>query len=399
MGLSCNVKTKKGGLIVKRILAIGFMLLLCLFITHQPPIAEAAEKVPYKIGAVLPLTGYTSWLGVLSDEGTKLKVEMINKAGGVNGHPLELITYDNQSKPEEANRVAQRLITRDEVVAIIGDGSVPIAAPVFALGNQKKVSVFFACGYAIDPQKELFSFNQAHPTEFAVASPFRYFKKRGMTKVAFLMAVGSLGELGSKIGNKVAAEYGLTVVSEEKFETQATDVTPQLTKLRGLKPDVIFSFSTGEPAAMVARNMAQLNMNIPLLVSHGNATPGFLKMVADLPTMVIVPSGKITVVDQLPDIDPAKKVLQAFNKQYMERFKAPATYFAGQSADGIALIAEGLKIAGSSDPVKLRDALEGIKNFVGNNGVFNMSPKDHQGTRLDDMVNVTIKNGKWQLLE
>jgi len=383
----------------RRILIVAFLLLLCLVVAHQSPIAEAAEKEPYKIGAVLPLTGPVSWLGGLADEGTKLKVEMINKAGGVNGHPLKLITYDSQSKPEEANMVAQRLITRDQVVAIIGDGSVPIAAPVFALGNQKKIPVFFACGYAIDTQKEPFSFNQSHPTEFAVARPFKYFNEKGMTKVAFLMVVGSLGELGSRIGNKVAKEYGITVVGEEKFEAQATDVTPQLTKLRGLKPDVIFSFTTGEPAAMIARNMAQLNMTIPLLVSHGNASPGFLKMVADLPTIVIVPSGKITVVDQVPDSDRAKKVLQAFNKLYMERFKAPATYYAGQSADGVALIAEALRIAKSGDPAKVRDALEGIKNFVGNNGVFNMSPKDHQGTRLEDMVNVTIKNGKWELLQ
>jgi branched-chain amino acid transport system substrate-binding protein len=383
----------------RRILIVEFLLLLCLVVTYQPTIAEAAGKEPYKIGAVLPLTGPVSWLGGLADEGTKLKVEMINKAGGVNGHPLKLITYDSQSKPEEANMVAQRLITRDQVVAIIGDGSVPIAAPVFALGNLKKIPVFFACGYAIDTQKEPYSFNQAHPTEFAAARPFKYFKEKGMTKVAFLMVVGSLGELGSRIGNKVAKDYGITVVGEEKFEAQATDVTPQLTKLRGLKPDVIFSFSTGEPAAMIARNMAQVNMTIPLLVSHGNASPGFLKMVGDLPTMVIVPSGKITVVDQVPDTDQAKKVLQAFNKLYMERFKAPATYYAGQSADGVALIAEGLRIAKSGDPVKVRDALEGIKNFVGNNGVFNMSPKDHQGTRLDDMVNVTIKNGKWELLQ
>jgi len=383
----------------RRIFIVAFLLLFCLVVDHQSPIAEAAGKEPYIIGAVLPLTGPISWLGGLADEGTKLKVEMINKAGGVNGHPLKLITYDSQSKPEEANMVAQRLITRDQVVAIIGDGSVPIAAPVFALGNQKKIPVFFACGYAIDTQKEPFSFNQSHPTEFAVARPFKYFKEKGMTKVAFLMVVGSLGELGSKIGNKVAKEYGITVVGEEKFEAQATDVTPQLTKLRGLKPDVIFSFTTGEAAAMIARNMAQLNMTIPLLVSHGNASPGFLKMVGDLPTMVIVPSGKITVVDQIPGSDRAKKVLQAFNKLYIERFKAPATYYAGQSADGVALIAEGLRIAKSGDPMKVRDALEGIKNFVGNNGVFNMSPKDHQGTRLDDMVNITIKDGKWQLLQ
>jgi branched-chain amino acid transport system substrate-binding protein len=384
---------------MRRIAVVGLLLLFCLVITHRPFAAEAAGKAPYRIGAVFPLTGAISWLGSLDEEGAKLKVAMINKAGGVNDHLLNLITYDSRSKPEEALMAAQRLITRDKVVAIIGDGSVPIAAPVFALGNREKIPVLFACGYAIDPQKEPYSFNQAHPTEFAVARPFKYFKEKGMTRLAFLMVVGPLGELGSKIGRKVAAEYGLTVVGEERFEAHATDVTPQLAKLRGFKPDVIFSFTTGEPAAMVARNMAQLNMNVPLLVSHGNATPGFLNMVKDLPVTVIVPTGKITVVDQIPDSDPAKEVLQAFSRLYRERYKAPATYYAGQSADAVALLAEALKIAKSGDSVKVRNALEGIKNFVGNNGVYNMSPKDHQGTRLDDMVNVTIKNGKWQLLQ
>jgi branched-chain amino acid transport system substrate-binding protein len=151
---------------------------------------------------------------------------------------------------------------------------------------------------------------------------------------------------------------------------------------------------------MIARNMAQLNMNnIPLVVSHGNASPGFLKMVADLPVTVIVPTGKITVVEQIPNTDPAKKVLAAFNKLYMERYKAPANFYAGQEADAVSLIAQALKIAKSGDPVNVRNALEGIKNFVGNNGIFSMSPTDHQGTHLDDVINATIKNGKWQLLQ
>jgi branched-chain amino acid transport system substrate-binding protein len=122
-------------------------------------------------------------------------------------------------------------------------------------------------------------------------------------------------------------------------------------------------------------------------------------MVADLPVTVIVPTGKITVVDQIPNTDPAKKVLEAFNKLYMERYKAPANFYAGQEADAVSLIAEALKIAKSGDSVKVRNALEGIKNFVGNNGIFSMSTTDHQGTHLDDVINATIKNGKWQLLQ
>jgi len=373
---------------------VSFALLLLL----NPGTSFSQKKEPVKIGRILPLTGYASWVGTLDEQGTSLQAEIINEAGGVNGHPIEFVTYDSQSTPEEASRAAHRLISRDRVVAILGDGSVPLAMPVFALGNQKKLPVFFSCGYAVDPAKEPFSFNTAHRTQFAVQRPFKYFKEKGITRIAFLMTVGPLGELGSKIGNNVAKEYGLTVVGEEKFETQAADVTPQLTKLRQLKPQAIFSFSTGEPAAMVARNMGQLNMRIPLLVSHGNATPGFLKMVGELPTQIIVPSGKITVVEQLPDSDPAKKGLQQFSERYAARFKAPATYYAGQLADAVALLAQAMKIAGTSDPVKVRDALETIKNFPGKNGIYNLSPKDHHGTVLDDMVNISPKNGKWELL-
>ena len=62
----------------RRILIVAVLLFFCLVVAHQPPIAEAAGKEPYKIGAVLPLTGAVSWLGGMADEGTKISVEMIN---------------------------------------------------------------------------------------------------------------------------------------------------------------------------------------------------------------------------------------------------------------------------------------------------------------------------------
>jgi len=72
----------------------------------------AKAATPYKIGGIFPLTGALSWLGEYKKKGADLKVELINKAGGINGHPLELISYDDQSSPETASRVAQRLVSR-----------------------------------------------------------------------------------------------------------------------------------------------------------------------------------------------------------------------------------------------------------------------------------------------
>ncbi len=369
-----------------------------LFSTAAPSALWAQGNAPYKIGAIIPLTGYLSWLGEYMKKGAELKVELINKAGGVNGHPLELIIYDDQSTPENATRMAQRLISKDNVVALQGTGTTPISGAVASVANKFKVPAIVQSGYTVK-ENDVYVFNNAHRTDFAISRPMMYFQKKGISQVALLMPIGPLGELGSSVARKYAATYKIKIIGEEKFDVKAADVTPQLAKLRSLNPQAVMSFCTGEPAALVARNMAQMGMKMPLVVSHGNASPGFLKLVSQVPTNVIVPSGKIMAPESLADNDPVKKVVVDFAREYQKKFGEPANYFSGQQADAVALTAEGLRLAKSDDHAKLRDAIEGIKNFPGCNGVYNMSPQDHHGTTMENMILLTIKDGKWHLLD
>ncbi len=383
---------------MKRRFVIVAAVTCLLFIAGGLNTTLAQTKTPYKIGFIVPLTGYLSWLGEYMKKGAEVKVEMINRVGGVNGRLLEVISYDDQSSPETGTRHAQRLISRDEVVAIMGTGTAVVSGAVSSVANKSKVPAIIQSGYALS-DKETFTFNNAHPTDFAISRPMMYFQKKGISRVALLMPIGPLGELGSSIARKHAPTYKITIVGEEKFDVKAPDVTTQLAKLRTLNPQAIMAFTTGEPAALLARNMAQMGMNIPLVVSHGNATPGFLKLVAQTPGTVIVPSGKIMALGSLADNDPTKKVVMEFAREYQKKYGEPANYYSGQQADAVALIAEGLRVTKSDDPVKLRDAIENIKNFPGCNGVYNMSPTDHQGTRTEDMILLTIKDGKWAVLE
>lgn len=383
---------------MKRRFVIVAAVTCLLFIAGGLNTTLAQTKTPYKIGFIVPLTGYLSWLGEYMKKGAEVKVEMINRVGGVNGRLLEVISYDDQSSPETGTRHAQRLISRDEVVAIMGTGTAVVSGAVSSVANKSKVPAIIQSGYALS-DKETFTFNNAHPTDFAISRPMMYFQKKGISRVALLMPIGPLGELGSGIARKHAPTYKITIVGEEKFDVKAPDVTTQLAKLRTLNPQAIMAFTTGEPAALLARNMAQMGMNIPLVVSHGNATPGFLKLVAQTPGTVIVPSGKIMALGSLADNDPTKKVVMEFAREYQKKYGEPANYYSGQQADAVALIAEGLRVTKSDDPVKLRDAIENIKNFPGCNGVYNMSPTDHQGTRTEDMILLTIKDGKWAVLE
>lgn len=372
-------------------------LILTTFILYAP--AQAGSKAPYKIGGIFSITGYLSWLGQYNKQGAELEVELINKVGGVNGHPIELVWYDDKSSPEEAARVAQRLINKDRVVALLGTSTSPNSGAAASVANRFKIPLIVSSGYHVDPAKDPYVFSAVHPTEYAVRQGFEYFKRKGLSKISLLMPMGPLGDLGTKVSIKYAGQYGLKLVGSERFDVKAPDVTPQLAKIRSLHPQAIFSFCTGQPAALLARNMHQLGMTIPIMVSHGNATPGFLKLIKGLSTTILVPSGKIMKPEAIGDGDPSKDIITRYSKIYEQKYNEAPNYFMGMSADSVALIAEGLAKAGSSDPQKLLAGLESIKNFPRMQGVFNMSPKDHYGTKYSDMILLSPKNEKWEIAD
>jgi branched-chain amino acid transport system substrate-binding protein len=382
-------------MMTKMKLALAAGLLAAVTLVGNTAMAQSSKE-PLKIGGVLDLTGPLSWLGKYYEMSSKLRVEEINAAGGIDGRRIELVIYDAQSTPEEAVRVTERLISRDNVSALFGTATTANTAAVASFAARARVPFIHLSGYAIDPAKDTFVFSTTHPTTLVVSRAFENLKKHNLTKVALLMPIGPLGELGSRVANQTIAAHGLTIVGEEKFDVRAVNVTSQLAKIRELKPDVIFSFVTGEPAALVARNMAEIDFKVPLLVSQGNAGPLFLKMVTTLPIQILVPAGRLMVPETIPANDPARPLIAAFAAKHEVKYQESINYFSGLAYDAISLIADASRRSNSIDPKVLRDTIEQTKGFVGVGGEYNLSPTDHYGMKPDTLTLLTIKNGKFQ---
>ncbi|MCX8021484.1 MAG: ABC transporter substrate-binding protein [Syntrophorhabdaceae bacterium] len=158
---------------------------------------------------VFPLTGYLSWLGEYKKKGSELKVDPINEAGGVNGRPLKMIVYDDQYSPEQAEKNAQRLLSKDNAIAIIGTASVPISGAVASLANKYSIPAIIGSGYEVDPKKDRFVFNSARKTDFAVARPFSYFLEKDIKRGALPMPSNPLGDTGSWLGRHLSFEFGI----------------------------------------------------------------------------------------------------------------------------------------------------------------------------------------------
>jgi branched-chain amino acid transport system substrate-binding protein len=141
-----------------------------------------------------------------------------------------------------------------------------------------------------------------------------------------------------------------------------------------------------------------LGFTIPLIQSHGAASKKFIELAGDAADGIIMPAGKLVIWDQLPDTDPQKAVCKEYTEKYKAKFKMPESSFGGYAYDAIRMLNLALTKAGSNKD-KIRGELEGLKNFVGVSGIFNMSPEDHNGLTPAAFVMVKIEKGRFQLID
>lgn len=361
----------------------------------------AAAAEPIKIGSVLSVTGPAAFLGDPELKTLQTYVEKINAEGGVLGRKLELVHYDDGSESSKANSFAKRLIESDNVDVLVGGTTTGATMATVPLVEKAGVPFISLAGAVviIEPAKK-WVFKTPHTDRMAAEKVYEDMKKRGITKVGLLSETSGFGQSGRKEAQGVAAKYGITLVADETYGPKDTDMTAQLTKIKGA-PGVqaIFVFGLGQGPAIVTKNYGQLGSNLPLYQSHGVASDEFIKLAGKAAEGVRLPTPAMLVADVLPANDPQKPIVVGYNKTYRDKFKAEPSTFGGYAYDGLMLAVDAIKRANSTDKEKVRAALEQTKGFIGTTGAFNMSPTDHMGLDLSAFRMVEVKNGAWQLLK
>jgi branched-chain amino acid transport system substrate-binding protein len=359
--------------------------------------AAALAADPIKIGSVLSVTGPGGYLGDPELKTLQLYVDRINKEGGVLGRPLQLIHYDDGTDANKANGFAKRLIEDDKVDIMVGGtttGSTMSMAPLVEKAGIPFISL--AGGVVIVEPVKKWVFKMPQTDRMAAEKVFEDMKKRGITKVALLSETSGFGQSGKKETEAVASKYGITLVANETYGAKDTDVTPQLTKIKNTPGvEAVFVFGFGQGPAIVTKNYKQLGLTLPLYQSHGVADDDYIKIAGTAADGVRLPTGAVLIGDQLPAGHPQKGAVTEYRKLYGDAYKENVSSFGAYAYDGLMIAVDAIKRAGSTDPAKVRDAIEQTKNFVGTTGVFNMSPADHMGLDLKAFTLVEIKNGTW----
>jgi len=370
-------------------------------------LAQAAdEKGPIKLGAFFALSGPNAPIGTPTKLVAEMVVDKINKEGGINGRKIELIMGDTESDPAKAATIAKKFIHTDKVAAIIGPTATGEGMQVKKIIEEAGIPTFMTVGGdpVIMGGEKLGSFNYVFKSpqrsSTAVKKLYGYLKDKKLTKVALLTASDPFGKDGVKWLEKLAPEYGLTLVAKESFGPKDIDMTAQLTKIKNANPQAIVVWTIGPAGAIIAKNKAQLGIKIPLFQCHGQPGPEYIQLAGKASEGDAMPATKLMAAAELADKDPQKKVIQDFIKLYKDQYKFdkqfPINTHSGYAWDAIYIVANAMKKAGT-DPKALRAAIEGTKGYVGVSGIYNLTPEDHNGLDVDSMVIVQVKDGKFAL--
>ena len=382
----------KRGEMMKRLIAV---LIGCMTVLHTG-MALAAGTV--RIGALFSVTGPASFLGEPEKNTLEMLVKDINEKGGIKGTKIELIIYDTQGDSTKAKQLVNKLIKNDKVVAIIGPSTTGDTMAIIEDVEKAGIPLIScAAGIKITEPVKKWVFKTPANDHLAAEKIFNYMTSKKQKTVALLTVSDAFGSSGREQLKALAKQKGLTVVADEVYGPKDTDMTPQLTKIKGTKPDAIICWGTNPGPAVVTRNVKQLGIKIPLYQSHGVASKKYIALAgAENAEGVLLPAGKLAVYDKLKHSDPQQKVLKEYDKAYRKAYKMEASTFGGYAYDAFLMIAEAVK-KGATTPAQIRTSIEQNKKLVGISGVFTMSPTNHNGLDLSAFEMVRIVKGDWEL--
>jgi branched-chain amino acid transport system substrate-binding protein len=389
---------------------IGMVLVMVMAtVVFLPGVSQAQQKAPYIIGATLDMTGRQSNLGIGGKRGMDIAMDTINAAGGVNGRQLKVIYYDTESEPAKAVIHTKRLIEVDKAVLLGGYSSSGAAMAVLQTVESGKVPMIAAT--PIDklwiPTKKWVFNVVPRQREASIPVLLENLIQRGAKKIAYLYIDTAYGQAGKEVFDWAVKELKITPAVVEKYAPGSTDMSPQITHLKSAGVDGLLITGNVPDTVVVIKNARDQGFNHPIVSDYAIVGPEFIDLAGKYAEGIVSTSLKTLIAPDLPANDVQKKVAMDLYTKYTKAHGAFSLY-AGHPWDQVYLVAEALKkVDPKLDPAKdpdlvkireqLRDNLEKIKGFVGQNGVFNYSPENHNGLGPKCYVPVVIEKGAWKL--
>ncbi|WML41428.1 ABC transporter substrate-binding protein [Neobacillus sp. OS1-2] len=385
---------------MKRYLNKGFLLIAVLLLLALTACSgNSSEKtsktnsakgdtVSAKLGVISYITGPGAAYGEAITNGLKLAQKEINAKGDVK---IDLVIEDSAGKQEQALSAAQKVMSDDDIVGLIGP---TLSTEMNVVGPEADMNGIPIMGTSTTaegiPQIGDYVFRNSLPEALAIPAALKKaVDKNGAKKVAILYGNDDVfTKSGFDTMKKAAEDLGLDILTIETFQKGQSDYNAQLTKIKGLKPDLILCSALYNEGAVIMDQARKAGLDVPFVGGNGFNSPQVIDIAGQ------AADGLIVATPWFAD-KPDQKV-QDFVKKFDAEYGKKPDQFAAQAYDALYIYAEALKNAGEADRDALRDALAEIKDFPGILGNFSF---DKDGDVVMEPTVLMIKDGKFQLFE
>lgn len=350
-------------------------------------LGQVATAADLKIGIMVPTTGSEATYGKDMENAINLAAAEINKAGGVLGMNIVTMTGDAACDPQQATAAASKLVSADinalvggycsgatlPTMKIYGDANIPMVIP--AANSTKLIDVNAGNAFQINST----GFDQ-------VKSAVGLFEAKGIKKLAIIHQGDGYSEDLAKLTRDKWTEMGKEVVAYEVVNKGEQDQSALVTRVKSKAPDAVFWTAYYADGAMVIKQLRQGGYRNMIAVGDGSNSPKLLEIAGKAAEGVYCFSNP--TVEYLP-------AAKDFHKNYKATYKQDPDAYAALSYDGMKLMADAIKRAGSTDKAAIIKALAATNDFTGIAGPITFTKQNTLAR--SNFVTLIAKGGKWEL--
>jgi len=356
-----------------------------------------------RIGLMVSATGPTSAIGIPQRNTGDILPRTIG------GASVEYISLEDAGDTTRGVQNVKKLIQENNIDALIGPSTTPIAFAILDVIAEGKVPMMATVGTSavVEPldAKKRWVYKTTQNDDLIASALLAHMVRHGVKTVGFIGFSDPYGDNWLKVFSALGDRAGVKVVASERYGRTDASVTGQTLKLIAAKPDAMLIAAVGGPAVLPQATLRDQGYKGPIYQTHAVATEDFIKLGKDKVEGTILAAGPMLVIDEIPDSNPTKKVALDYIAKYEKRFGSKPATFGANTWDAGLLLERAIPVAlRSAKPgteafrSALRDALEHEHEVVGCQGVFNMSPENHNGMDERARVLVTVKDGRFRLL-
>lgn len=378
-----------------KLLALIILVMLTLVVAGcGQPAAKAPEqpKAPekLKIGFAGPLTGPCAQDGESMKKGAALAVELVNKAGGIDGKQVEIVFEDDKSDPKEAASVANKYASDKDLLAVIGhyNSSCTLAgAPIY-----NKAGIVEISGGSSSP-----AVTQAGPYTFRTITTDAFqgqylinwaAKDEGFKKIAIVFENTDYGRGLVDIIKAEAPKLGADIVAEEAYILgQTKDFSSIVTKIKNAKPDAIIIGGLYNETALLAKQAARSGLKVPIMGVDGIYSDALIELGGDAVNGVMLTG--------FFHKSSSSKETQDFIAAYTAKYNEDPGTYAAYTYDAANIVLQAMK-NGAKDRKSVMDYLTTLKDFKGATGITSF---DENGDCIKEPLKLIVKDGKFDIYQ